>query len=163
MFFKRLGLLVLLWGLLVIPASAAMVSFMVIETGIRPEADTGEYSYAWEDGLMGTFFDAGHIVTNSTVLRMQNAPAAGLPPEAQADFREAAEGWADFFVLVILEYNSSDGRLRPRSAIIRVFSTATGRMTYEQAFPAGSGSSVRDEHNAARQAASAVAAQLEVR
>ena len=165
MFSKRCGILILLMGLLVFPLSASMVSFLVIETGIPHNANAGEYAYLWEGGLMGAFFDAGHIVSNSPVMRLENVPVAelqrgGLPRAAIEDFNEALEGGADFFILALLEFNTHDGQVRPREVSIRIYNTHTRAMVYEDFFPAGNGTNLRDVFLTAQDTGKVIAAQI---
>ena len=160
MFLKRLGILAVLWGLLVFPLSAHMVSFLVIETGLLPDTEVDEYSTLWEDGLMRGFFDTGHIVTNSPVLRLEKTPLGEIPAEAQADFAEASEGGADYFVLALLDYFTQDGKSKPRQITVRVFATASRKMIYEHKFPAGNGTDLKDEYARAQDASRIVAAQV---
>ena len=164
----RLGMAALLWGFLVFPLSASMVSFMVIETGLRPEANKSDYSYAWEDGLMSVFFDEGHIVSNSLVLRMEKTPEGIFPKEAEEDFLEAYRGGADYFILILLEYKSQGVPLRPQGALIKIFTTEESsepsqNLVYEQQFPVGTGVNVRDEYVRAQETGKIVAAQLKDR
>jgi len=165
MFFKRLGFMAVLLGLLVLPLSASMVSFMVVETGQNPDAINSEYSMLWEDGLMGAFFDAGHIVSNSPILRL-NKPTASdflveeLPGEARRDFVEASEGGADYFILAVLEFTTQNGRTRPQLINIRIFTINGCELVYENLFPAGTGVNLQDEAEKARDAARIIAAQI---
>ena len=165
MFSKRIIITILLAGLLVFPLSASMVSFLVIEAGLPHNANAGEYAYLWEGGLMGAFFDAGHVVSNSPVMRLENPPASvlqrgDLPREAQVDFTEAQEGGADFFILAVLEFNSRDGEVRPREVTVRIFNTTTRAIIYEQKFPAGTGNNLQDEFLRAQDTGKIIAAQI---
>jgi hypothetical protein len=156
---KRLGIMVLFWIFLALPLSASMVSFLVVEEGVRPGVQVGDYSSAWEDGLMGAFFDAGHIVSNSPVLRIEKLSNAVFPPELDVDYREAYEGGADYFLLAVLEYRPQDSK--PYSICIKIFSTVSQRLIYEQSFPAGTGANPRDEYTKAQETAKIVASQLQ--
>jgi hypothetical protein len=156
---KRLGAAVLCSVLLTFPLAAATVSFLVIETGLPGlpgESGPGEYSSLWEDGLMGVFFDSGHIVSNGTVLRLEKPPAADLPDEARADFIEAKDGGAEYFVTALLDYRAVNGTYTPPEVSLRVFSTATGNMVFARQFPSGPGPDLREEYNRAQAAARAV-------
>jgi hypothetical protein len=153
---KRLGAAVLCSALFTFPLAASTVSFLVIETGLPRESGAGEYSSLWEDGLMGVFFDSGHIVSNGTVLRLENPPAQELPDEARADFTEAKAGGAEYFVLALLEYTADNGSFRPSDVSVRVFSTAAANLVFAQRYPAGSGPDVREEYNRAQAAARAI-------
>ena len=142
-----------------------MVSFLVVETGIPHTANAGDYAFLWEGGLMGAFFDAGHIVSNSPVLRLENPPIASIqrgeiPREALIDFDEALEGGADFFVIAMIEFISLEGRVIPRDVFVQIFNTSTRSLIFVEKFPAGSGASPRDEFLNAQDAGKIIAAQL---
>ena len=160
MFSKRLGIAVLLSGLFVLPLSASMVSFLVIEEGLQPGAEAGDYSALWEDSLMGTFFDAGHIVSNSPILRVEKLSAAVLPLEVQADYADAFRGGADFFIIAVLEYRTQDRRTRPFTVSIKIFTTNSEQLIYENRFPAGNGINSQDEYLKAQETARIIAAQI---
>jgi hypothetical protein len=156
---KRLGIIVIFYIFLALPLSASMVSFLVVEEGVRPGVQAGDYSSAWEDGLMGAFFDAGHIVSNSPVLRIEKLSDAVLPQEVNVDYSEAYEGGADYFLLAVLEYRPQDSK--PYAVCIKIFSTLSQRLIYEQRFPAGTGANPRDEYSKALETAKIVASQIQ--
>jgi hypothetical protein len=162
---KRLGMTVLLFVFLVLPLSASMVSFMVVEVGLRQEANRNEYSSVWEDGMMGVFFDAGHIVSNSPVMRLEKISEGILPQEVEADYQDARRGGADYFVLVFLEYVPQGGLLRPQGARIRIFASreSVGNLIYEEQFPANTGGSLRDESARAQEAARIIMTKMKER
>jgi len=110
------------------PVKAATVSFVVAESGQGREG----YSAVWEDGLMGAFYEAGHIVSAGDRLRVTAAEsgfragaaaartgdaaadAAGdaaesFPDAALRGFDEAVEGGAEYFVLAVLNYAANGG------------------------------------------------------
>jgi hypothetical protein len=163
-----LGIAALLLVFSVLPLSASMICFLVIETGLKPEAIRENYSSVWEDGLMSVFFDLGHIVSNSPVLRVEKLEEEMLPYEAQKDFLEAARGGADYFILVLLEYRLHSGPIKPQEALIKIFTTeetpgAIANLVYERRFPSSPGASLRDEHVKAQETARIIAAQLKDR
>ena len=165
MFCKRLGIAAVFCLLLAFPLSASMVSFVVVESGLNPNAAGNEYSTVWESGLMGAFFDAGHIVSNSPVLRLEKPSASGfsgneIPGEVQRDFLSAQQGGADYFILVILDFTVQNGRTRPQVISIRIFSTSTRELIYDHIFPAGTGVNLQDEAVKARDTARIIAAQM---
>jgi hypothetical protein len=147
------GFALLLFTLLAFPASAAMVSFLVVETGLNDEAPSPQYSSLWEGGLMAVFFDSGHIVTNNPIARVQNM----LPREIsgsifEADFDEAAEGGAEYFILGLLEYQNDRGGALPVRMIVRLYSTENRQLIFEQSFQAGGGRTLNDEYQSAQSA-----------
>jgi hypothetical protein len=126
------------------PLAAATLHFVVVETGIGlPPAEepgsarTGqtvlESSALWEAGLFDVGFEAGHIVSNSPVLRMnraggadfpgKEAPRREFPDELRADMEAAAAGGADYFILALLAYPAGNpgGNLRPEGVSLRLY------------------------------------------
>ena len=165
MFLKRFGIVLFLCVLLVFPVFASTVSFLVVETGIPHSANAGDFAFLWEGGLMGAFFDAGHIVSNSPVLRIENPPPAvfqgpEIPREALVDFSDALEGGADYFVIAMIEFISGNGRVIPMEISVRIFNTVTQAIIYEDKFQAGSGTNPRDEFMNAQDAGKIIAAQI---
>ena len=161
---KSLGIVILLLFIIVLPLSATMVSFLVIETGLRPDAYGGNYSTTWEDGLMGAFFDEGFIVSNSPVMRMQRFPEELFPHEADEAFFDAYMGGAEYFILVLLEFLPQGGTTRPQGALVRLFSTGENSdLIYEQRLSAGIGVGLRDEYIRAQDTGRILAARIKDR
>jgi len=154
---------VLFLSLPVLPLGAAMVSFLVAETG--SEKEHKDYSVLWEDRLMGAFFEAGHIVSNSRRVMGADFSIPGgdeaeeeLPEAFRADFDAAAAGGAEFFVLAVLDY-SSVSRGGPLAVSLRVFSTlypGRPRLVYEEEVTTRAGVSQKEEAARALKAALAL-------
>jgi hypothetical protein len=140
-------------GLVAVPVHGSMVSVLIIETGLEQESAVKDYSTLWEDGIMGVFFEAGYIVTNGSVLRLGADRVKEFPDEAQADFHEASEGGADFFVMALLEYKNQDGTFKPSVVSLKLYGTIPRRLIYEERFSAGQTVDSREEHARAREAA----------
>ena len=104
----RFAVLLAVFLLFTFPVSASMVSFLMVETGIGEETSAGQYSSLWEGGLMDVFFDAGHIVTNSPVTRMEKIPSEEISGRMEVEFYEALYSGADFFIVGFLEYQFQD-------------------------------------------------------
>ena len=155
MTYKRLGILSVLVMLLALPASALMVSFQLVETGIDERAAIGQHSRLWESGLMAAFFDAGYIVTSSPITWMERVPAPGLAGEIQASFNQAVQGGAQYFILGFIEYNSHRGMIVPVEITVRVYDV-NSRLVSEQHFPAGPGRSTTEELQRAQNAGQVV-------
>ena len=149
--YKRLGGLLIFLCLISFPVSASMVSFLMVETGLREEAPSTQYGSVWEGGLMDAFFNAGHIVTNSPMARMDYKPE-GLTRELEADLDDAILGGAEFFVLGFLDYGADGGRTLPNTMILYVYSTGTRDLIYQAEFIAGSGRSLDEEYRIAQSA-----------
>jgi len=133
--------------LLVFPASASMVSFLVVETGLGEGTNT-QYGSIWEGGLMEVFFDAGHIVTNCPIARVEKRPENDISGPIGNDFFEAAVNGAEYFVLCYLEYQSMS-RSVPNAMVIKIFNINAEKLIYERSFPAGTGRSLGDEYQTA--------------
>ena len=152
MFYKRLGGMAVLLVLLAFPASASMVSILLVETGIKEGASSGQYSSLWEGGLMEAFFNAGHIVTNSPIARMEKRPIGDLSGIVEADFDDAVNGGADYFLVAFLEYKNQGEMAIPTGIVLKLFSSYTQKLVYEQNFPAGTGKSLDEEYKFAQNA-----------
>jgi len=131
--------------LLVFPASASTVSFLVVQTGLGEK--TTQYGSLWEGGLMDVFFDAGHIVTNYPIARMEKRPAEDLSGPIELDFNEARAGGADYFILGFLEFKDSSV---PNAMIVKIYSTNTEKLVFERSFPAGTGRNMGEEYQIAK-------------
>ena len=111
------------------PLSAATVSVLVVESGLPGGAKSPESSFLWETGIMDVFFDAGHIVCNAPIVRMDETPKEKLPPEVRSELYDARDGGADYFVIALLEYRN--GLEKPAAVYLRVFSVTDGALLYE--------------------------------
>jgi hypothetical protein len=132
---------------LAISLPADMVSFLVIETGLPESSGSSSWSGLWESGLLDVFFEAGHIVSNAPIKRLEQDPQKPLPGEVQAEFDEAEAGGADYFVLALLDYPPPAGKEipRPRNAVLRLFRIRPCRLLYEQRCAAGTALNLKDE------------------
>jgi hypothetical protein len=123
-----------------VPVSAHTVSFMVVETGfIGEQSAANKYGKFWEDGLFDVFFNAGHIVSNSPALRLDDLPAAQFPVEAAESLSGAEAGGVDYFLLALLDYRK-DGAEKspetpgPRQILLRLFSVSPFQLIREERF-----------------------------
>jgi hypothetical protein len=86
---------------------AANVSFLVVESGLSLEAKSNQHSELWESGLLDVFFEAGHIVSNAPILRLEGKPAGEFPQEARDEMDEAIMGGAEYFIVALLDYDAA--------------------------------------------------------
>ena len=163
MFNKRLGSMVILLVILAFPVSAAMVSIVLVETGVNDRISTGQYSSVWEGGLMSAFFDAGHIVTNSPIARIERKPNPYLSGQIRAEFNEAINGGADYIILGLIEYNTREGMGTPVGIVLKLYDSISEQLIYEQNFPAGPGRSNNEEYQFAQNAARLIISHLKDR
>ncbi|MDR2738591.1 MAG: hypothetical protein LBB68_01990 [Treponema sp.] len=135
---KNFSILAFFALILTVFAQGATISFMVIETGLMGETPAIESSRLWEDALLDVFFDTGHIVSNTPIVRISEKPQKNLPDEAKISLNEAAEGGAEFFVVAVLDYQNLPGAelllLKPRSVSLRLFKTEPYRFLYSQEY-----------------------------
>jgi hypothetical protein len=148
------GLVLGLLGLLVFPLEAATVSFLVIETGLPEELGASQHSGLWESGLLDVFFEAGHIVSNAPVLRLQRLPGVPFPEEARPELNEALEGGADYFILALLDYAAPEhGAIQqPRQVSLRVFKTRPHALLYEGQYAEKNSKNLKDEYDSLKKA-----------
>ena len=147
---KTLGTMAVLLVFLAFPASASMITFLFVETGINNEDVSTQHGTLWEGGLMEVFFNAGHIVTNYPITRMEKKPAQDLSGVIRADFNEAAEGGSEYFILGFLEYKNQESI--PSRITLKLYKTRQQELIFEQSFPAGTGSSMNEEYQFAQNA-----------
>jgi hypothetical protein len=160
---KFLGCMAVLLVLLVFPASASMVSFLIVETGLNEGMQSSLYGSLWEDGLMASFFDAGHIVTNSPILRMEQKPPQDFTGTIKADFDDAVLGGAEYFILCLLDHQVQGRRAVPVNITIRTYRTDTRELIFEQIFPVGRGRSENEELRLAQSAGSILVSRIKDR
>jgi hypothetical protein len=152
-----------LFVVLTFPVSASVVSFLIVETGINDEASNPQYTSVWEGGLMNAFFDAGHIVTNSPITRMERKPDKDISGIIEADFKEAANGGAEYFILGFLEYRIQGGRPVPSGIQLKIYRTRAQTVVYEHSFQAGTGKSLTEEYQFAQNAGRVIISHLKDR
>jgi len=100
---KRIVFVVITGILLTFSLNAATVSFHVVEAGISEEADK-KMSELWETAFMDVFFDAGYIISNAPVMRLEKSPSNILQI---VDFKEASLCGIDYMLIVLLDYKAS--------------------------------------------------------
>jgi len=140
---KRLLFTAVLLMLLTFSVTASTVSFLVVETGLSEGISNPQNSSRlWEEGLMASFFDAGHIVTNNPILRMEIQVSTEIRGTVlEYDFNEAVLGGAEYFVLGLLEYEIQGNRVVPARMNIKIYTTEPQELVYEQVFTIGRNSS----------------------
>jgi hypothetical protein len=136
------------------PLHAAMVSFLVIETGLPEGSPISQYTTLWENSLLEVFFESGHIVTNSPILRLAEKPSEDLPYEAERDLDNAKDGGMHFFLLAIVDHNSSN------NVSLRLFKTSNHELLQRQEHSYTGSKSRREEQDSIKKTIGVIAAQL---
>ena len=99
---KRVVIAVIIGILLIFSINAATVSFYVIETGVNEDFDIKQsQSIQWENAFLDVFFDAGYIISNAPILRIEKKPSDVLQV---VDIEEAVDYGVDYMLIVLLEY-----------------------------------------------------------
>ena len=139
----------IVWGLLfaiaISPLYSATVSFLIIEFGLAAEGPTSQHSVMWENGLMDVFFEAGHIVSNSPIMRLAQKPGEGFPDEAEREFEFAREGMMDYFVVAVVNHPA------PHNVSLRLFRINSQQMIMEHKYTDTTYQTRREEYNAIKQ------------
>jgi hypothetical protein len=99
---------ILLFSVLTLRLNAAMVTFLVVETGLKLSESKKPQSQIWENNLMDTFFNAGHIVSNSVMTRMEVPPKDEFNNLVSAEADVALNGGVDYMILAHLNYVSGE-------------------------------------------------------
>jgi len=101
---KRTVIAVFFCFFLSFSAEASMVSFCIVETGLAEDVSERRQSVFWENAFMDVFFDAGYIVSNAPILRIEGKSSGEIIRELDMlDFRTAG---IDFMIIARLDYNS---------------------------------------------------------
>ncbi|MDR1838341.1 MAG: hypothetical protein LBQ93_01985 [Treponema sp.] len=88
---------------------ASMISFCVIETGLSQESGRNRHSLLWENALMDVFFDAGYIVSNYPMMRLNTKPADSKSTIKSFGFDvdEAVDAGIDYILIARLDYDTA--------------------------------------------------------
>ena len=97
-------LAVILGLFLTVNVQAAMVSFCVIETGLSEDEHENQYSVLWENAFLDVFFEAGHIVCNAPILRVEEKPANNIL--RHFNMQDIRNSGIDFLIIALLDFNS---------------------------------------------------------
>lgn len=79
-----------------------MVSFYVIETGVAEEVEMLQHSVNWENAFLDIFFDAGHIVCNAPILRLDKKPPGDI--SNMVDMQDARNSGVDYILIAQIDY-----------------------------------------------------------
>jgi hypothetical protein len=144
----------------VLPAGASNVSFLVMEAG--QGSLPAQYSTQWENGIFEVFFDVGHIVSNALKIQIYESPGDNLPDDAERDYIDAKEAGMDFFVVAIINYPERRGTapVKPQNVTLRLFSTRSEQMIYEQVYTDTTTRNARDEYDSIKRALREFAAHI---
>jgi hypothetical protein len=127
---KKIAFVLCLGAFFTFNAPAYMVSFFILETGLPLEGAKTPYSKLWENTFFDVFFDAGYIVCNSPMMRMESKPKMSLEKFVKDEVDEARDGGVDYFLVAQLDY--SGGSLTPSEVSLVLFNVTPFRLIKEQ-------------------------------
>jgi len=127
---KKTAFVLFLGVFIIFSASAHMVSFFIIETGLPPEGAKSQYSKLWENAFFDVFFDAGYIVCNTPMMRVTTMPKMSLEKFVQDEVDEAREGGADYFLVAQIDYSSDS--LTPGEVSLLLFNVTPFKLLKER-------------------------------
>jgi len=140
---------VLAFGLFLnINAAASMVSFYVIETGLPENRLNNEHSIQWENAFMDVFFDAGHIVSNSPIIRFEEKPQGDIFHSADISIMEARNWGIDYIIVAQLDYTSV--LHSPEFITIFIYKVNTNEKVFEGQMDGRTYRSTREEYDGIR-------------
>ena len=151
---KNIVLMPVIFALAASPLCAATVSFLVIEANPPREITASQHSIMWENSLMDVFFESGHIVTNSPILRLGHVPDDGFPAEAERDLELAKEGGMEYFLLAIIRHPA------PHNVSLRLFRTDSREMLLEHQYTDMTYRTSKEENDAIKNSVAVMAARL---
>ena len=125
-------------------ANAAMVSFFVIEAGLPENAGSNQHSAQWENAFMDVFFDAGYIISNAPVLRVEAKPAGDLLTAA-CDIHEARAWGIDYILVALLDYNT-EMRI-PEKISFLIYKVTSNERLFERQIDGKTYRSSREEYD----------------
>jgi len=145
---KKITFVLLLGVFLILNAEAYMVSFFIIESGLPPEGAKNQHSQQWENVFFDVFFDAGYIVCNSPMLRIESKPKISMEKFVKNEVDEAREGGADYFIVAQLDYSDgalTGGILTPNEISLVLYAITPFRLIKERKVTGKTYKSEKDE------------------
>jgi hypothetical protein len=121
----------------IVPAltsNAATVSIMVVETG---GSGAGGMATFWESGIMNELFESGHIVSNAPAVWVPHTDGRELPAEARRELNEAANGGADYFVVILLANKDGTETPEPEKLVLYIYKIRPRSLLYNEKYVAG--------------------------
>ena len=143
--FKRMIIALIFGFLLSFNAWASMVSFFLIETGMPENRPESQHSIQWENAFMDVFFDAGHIVSNAPVLRLETKPQSDILQVIAFNFADARSFGIDYILITMLDFT---GDLpAPGEVTFVVFKVSSQEKVFERTIEGKTYRSSREEYD----------------
>jgi len=104
---RKYILFVVIFGIFVnFNVNAFMVSFFILETGLPQNDRNNPHSITWENSLMDVFFEAGHIVSNAPILRLDSKPQGDIFQSISFNLTQARNMGIDYVMIAQLNFDN---------------------------------------------------------
>jgi hypothetical protein len=141
-----------------LPANAANVSMIIIDTGLDGKKESS-LAGIWESGIMDVLFDSGYVVSNAQSIQIDKDLDENVLNEIRLNMEEASDNGADYFLSVTLHYTSTNKGInntkdfKLNQVTLKLFELKTNEMIYERTVEKPLALTQRDELENARKAA----------
>ena len=143
-FFCKTGFLAVLFFLAVsFSASAYMVSFYVVEAGLPEHAENRQQTDLWENAFLDVFFDAGHIVCNAPVLRLDAKPSGDIMRAVSFSLQDARDGGIEYILITMLDYTPN--LMSANEITFYIYNTSTRQILFEKKISGKSYKTAKEE------------------
>jgi len=127
-----------------VQAEASMVAFYLVETGLEEEAVlSNRHAEIWENGFLDVFFEAGHIVSNAPILRLNAKPRGDILRAIDFNVVDVRDGGIDFVIIAMLDYTG--GSQTPREITFHIYRVIPREHILERTIPGKTYRTVREE------------------
>jgi len=123
-------------------AAAAMVSFYVVEAGL-PENVEIRHAEVWEDAFLDVFFDAGHIVSNAPILRLNSKPQGDILKTVASNVVDSRDGGIEYLLIAMLDYTPD--LLSPGEITFYIYRNIPREQLLERVIPGKTYRSAKEE------------------
>jgi hypothetical protein len=120
-----------------------MVTIFVVETGLIDNRAEHPHSIQWENAFLDVFFEAGLIVGNAPIFRLDEKPENDLLHMVAFDPSSARIMGIDYILITILDFNGNI--LFPDEISFYIYSVNSEERIFERQIPGKTYRSSRDE------------------
>jgi hypothetical protein len=139
---KRCVIVVIL-GLLLSVNGTAMVAIFVVEKGLTDNRMEHPHSIQWENAFLDVFFEAGYIVTNAPISRIDSIPQDYLLESLAFEPDRARMMGIEFILITILDFNGETNF--PEEIYLYIYSVSIGNRIFERQIPGRTYRTSREE------------------
>jgi len=122
---------------------ASMVAFYVVEAGGNENMENTRQGIIWENAFLDVFFEAGHIVSNAPLLRLDSMPQGDLLRSVAYDVIDDRSGGIEYVIIALLDY--SNNTMSPRKVTFYIYNVSTREKVLEREVPGRTYRNAREE------------------